>query len=62
MAASKTSTTIQSLQVGNEILELVASYDKPLKFNEIYEKNKNHQEQLVQVSEYADSNRDALQG
>lgn len=40
MVISKTSTTIQSLQIGNDILELVASYEKPLKFNEIYEKTK----------------------
>ncbi|MBO8163501.1 MAG: IclR family transcriptional regulator [Brevibacillus sp.] len=37
MVASKSSTTIQSLQIGCDILELVASHERPLKFNEIHE-------------------------
>ncbi|USG64341.1 IclR family transcriptional regulator [Brevibacillus ruminantium] len=37
MTTPKSSTTIQSLQIGCDILELVASHEKPLKFNEIHE-------------------------
>lgn len=40
MVTSKSVTTIQSLQIGCDILELIASCGKPLKFNEIYEQTK----------------------
>ncbi|MCU6792658.1 MULTISPECIES: IclR family transcriptional regulator [Paenibacillus] len=38
MTEIKSGTTIQSLQIGFSIVELVASYDQPLKFNDIQEK------------------------
>ncbi|TBL78539.1 IclR family transcriptional regulator [Paenibacillus thalictri] len=37
MSESKSSTTIQSLQQGFQILDLVASREEPFKFNEIHE-------------------------
>ncbi|WP_159887791.1 IclR family transcriptional regulator [Paenibacillus puerhi] len=39
MNETKAGTTIQSLQIGFDILELVAAHDQPLKFNEIQEKS-----------------------
>lgn len=40
MTQSKTSTTIQSLQIGFQVLEWIAQYEQPLKFNEIHEGTK----------------------
>lgn len=40
MITSKSSNTIQSLQIGCDIVELVADYGQPLKFNEICDKTK----------------------
>ena len=40
MVESKTTNVIQSLQVGFELIELIASSPKPLKFNEIHELSK----------------------
>lgn len=37
MAESKATNVIQSLQVGCDLLELIASNGKPLKYNEIYQ-------------------------
>lgn len=39
MTSTKSSNTIQSLEIGCDILELVASSEHPLKFNEIQERS-----------------------